>query len=142
LIALDTAPIIYYLEANPEFGPSIRPVLDAVIQGEIQAVVSSLIVTELLVHTLRENNTELLARYEELLESTPSLSVFDLTTTIAKTAAVLRAAYNLKTPDAIHLATALEVGVEAFITNDAALKRVLEVKVLTVQDLNNGESIV
>ncbi len=142
MIALDTAPIIYYLEANPEFGPIIRPVLDAVIGGEIQAVVSSLIVTELLVHPLRENNTELLARYEELLEGTPSLTVLDLTTTIAKTAAVLRAAYNLKTPDAIHLATALEAGVEVFITNDAALKRVLEVKVLTVQDLMDGESIV
>lgn len=141
MIALDTAPIIYYLEANPEFGPIIRPVLDAVIRGEVQAVVSSLIVTELLVHPLRANNTTLLARYEELLEGTPSLSVLDLTTTIAKTAAMLRAAYNLKTPDAIHVATALEAGVEVFITNDGALKRVLEVKVLTIHDLKSGEAI-
>lgn len=142
MIALDTAPIVYYLEANAEFGPIIRPVLDAVIRGEIQAVVSSLIVTELLVHPLRANNTELLARYEELLEGTPSLTVRDLTTPIAKTAAVLRAAYNLKTPDAIHLATALEADVEVFMTNDAALKRVFEVKVLTIQDLMDGDSIV
>jgi hypothetical protein len=38
MIALDTAPsyppIIHYIKAHPEFGPKIRPILDAIIQGE------------------------------------------------------------------------------------------------------------
>lgn len=41
----------------------------------------------------------------------------------------LRAKYNLKTPDAIHYATAIEVGALAFLTGDRALARCSEVLV-------------
>jgi predicted nucleic acid-binding protein len=39
----------------------------------------------------------------------------------------LRARYNLKSPDAIHYATAVEVGATAFLTGDRALSRCSEV---------------
>ena len=41
----------------------------------------------------------------------------------------LRARYNLKTPDAIHYATAVEVGATVFLTGDRALARCSEVPV-------------
>jgi len=46
----------------------------------------------------------------------------------------LRVAYGLKTPDAIHMATALLNGAQAFVTNDAGLKRVNELDVLVLED--------
>jgi len=46
----------------------------------------------------------------------------------------LRVAYGLKTPDAIHVATALLHGAQAFVSNDAGLKRVKELDVLVLED--------
>jgi predicted nucleic acid-binding protein len=54
---------------------------------------------------------------------------------IAETAADLRAHYNLRTPDALHVATALAVQCDAFLTNDAAIRRVTELRVLLLDDL-------
>ncbi len=41
----------------------------------------------------------------------------------------LRARYNLKTPDALHYATAIEVGAAVFLTGDRALSRCSEVPI-------------
>jgi len=53
----------------------------------------------------------------------------------AKVAADLRARYNLRTPDALQLATAIKAGCDAFLTNDATLKKVTELKVLVLSEL-------
>ena len=47
-------------------------------------------------------------------------------------AADLRARFNLRTPDAIQVATAIIAGAQAFITNDARLKSVTEIPVLLI----------
>jgi predicted nucleic acid-binding protein len=136
LIALDAAPIIYYIEGHPDFGPKIRPILDAVIQGEIIASISSLMHTELLTFPLKTQNAALVNAYEQLLFATEHLITQPVTTEIARTAALLRAAYGLRTPDAIHIASAIGVGADCFITNDLTLRRVAEIQVLTLDDLD------
>jgi predicted nucleic acid-binding protein len=135
MIALDTAPIIYYIEAHPEFGPKIRPILDAIIQGEINATISSLAHTELLTLPLKNQNESLIETYDQLLRGTKKLHTQAVTTEIARAAAVLRATYGLRTPDAIHMATAILADAECFITNDQKLCRIQEIKVLTIEDL-------
>jgi predicted nucleic acid-binding protein len=47
-----------------------------------------------------------------------------ITRAIVESAARLRAAHQLKTPDAIHAATALDCGCTLFVTNDAVFRRV------------------
>jgi predicted nucleic acid-binding protein len=47
----------------------------------------------------------------------------DVDSRIAEIAARIRAATNLKLPDAIHVATAVEHRAEEFLTNDAGFKR-------------------
>jgi predicted nucleic acid-binding protein len=49
---------------------------------------------------------------------------------IAERAAELRARYNLKTPDALQVATAIETGCNAFLTSDMRLKRITELRIL------------
>ena len=50
-------------------------------------------------------------------------------------AAQLRARYELKTPDALHVAAALEARCEAFLTNDKGIQRVTDLRVLVLEDL-------
>jgi predicted nucleic acid-binding protein len=54
------------------------------------------------------------ARVDELVE---------FTRVVFRRAAAIRASGNFKTPDALHLAAAVEGGCSAFLTNDAQLTR-------------------
>ena len=54
---------------------------------------------------------------------------------IARAAARIRVRYNLQLPDALQIASALTAGCEAFLTNDEALKRVTELRILVVSEL-------
>ena len=57
------------------------------------------------------------------------LELLDITADIIETATDLRAAYNFKAPDALHLATAVVAGATAFLTGDKNLARCTEVAV-------------
>jgi predicted nucleic acid-binding protein len=54
---------------------------------------------------------------------------------LSPSAPPISARYNLRTPDALHVATAIEAGCEAFLTNDSTLKRVREIRVLPLDEL-------
>lgn len=77
----------------------------------------------------------LAAAHVALLTHTKGVMTVNIDTDIARRAAVLRVQYQLKTPDALHVATALETGCQAFLTNDLGLKRVSEVKMLVLDEL-------
>ena len=57
------------------------------------------------------------------------LVVAELSPAVVERATDLRARYNLKTPDALHYATAVEAGASVFLTGDRALSRCSEVPV-------------
>lgn len=57
------------------------------------------------------------------------LNLVEVGAGVVERATGLRARYGLKTPDALHYATAIEVGATAFLTGDRALSRCSEVPV-------------
>jgi predicted nucleic acid-binding protein len=61
-----------------------------------------------------------------------------ITQTILRDAAHLRATTNIKTPDAIHAATALNVGCTLFLTNDTGLRNVSGLTVVVLEDVLNA----
>jgi predicted nucleic acid-binding protein len=63
------------------------------------------------------------------------MRLIPITAGILRAAAQVRAATNLKTPDVIHAATALEVGCAQFITNDADLRRVTGLVVVVLKEV-------
>ena len=58
-----------------------------------------------------------------------------VTSRIAESAADLRARYNLRTPDALHVAAGIDARCDAFLTNDTGIKRVTEIAVLVLDEL-------
>ena len=45
-----------------------------------------------------------------------------------------KAKYHIRTPDSIQLATGIIHGAETFITNDLALKKINEIKIIVLDD--------
>lgn len=98
-------------------------------------VTSTITLVETLVHPIRHNYHEIARRYREILLNTSHLTTFDVSPDIAQKAAEIRANYQLRTPDAIQLAAALQGGATFFLTNDHGLQKFPEINVIVVDDL-------
>jgi predicted nucleic acid-binding protein len=98
-------------------------------------VTSTITLLETLVQPIRNNHHEIAERYREILLNTPHLIMFDISPEIAQKAAEIRANFSVRTPDAIQLAAALHGGATFFLTNDLALQKFNEIKVIVVDDL-------
>ncbi|NDJ18373.1 type II toxin-antitoxin system VapC family toxin [Myxacorys almedinensis] len=134
-IGLDTAPMIYFIEQNSTHLEKVRAFFAAMRRGEFRVVTSTLTLTEVLVHPLRAGNVELAREYRDIILDQAYLITFPVSAAIAERAAQLRANYNLRTPDAIQIATALQEGATVFLTNDARLPDITDLKMLVLNDL-------
>lgn len=134
-LGLDTAPFIYFVERNPLYVDLMRQIIRRIDIGDFEACSSTVTLTEVLTQPLRLSNQTLADEYRDLLYKSRNFNLFEISTSIAETAAQLRADYRLRTPDALQVATALEAGCEAFLCNDKDLQRVTEIKVLALDDL-------
>lgn len=124
VIGIDTAVFIYHVEAHPHYLPVTRAVLELVETGRVEAVTSVITLMELTVHPWRISAAGAAREYEALLVHFPHLRVADVTRAGARRAAQLRARANLRPADALQVATALQHGATAFVTNDKALAHV------------------
>lgn len=131
-VALDTMIFIYAFEAHSLYLPLLKPLFREIERGKILAVTSTLTLAECLVQPFRAKALELAARYKILFRDFPHLSVIPVSDEIAEKAAWLRAQYQLKTPDAIQLATASESGCHGFLTNDEGLPQMKELQVFVL----------
>ena len=89
---------------------------------------------EALVKPLRDGNTEIESQYRELFASN-AMRLLDASYQVFADAARLRAETALKTPDALHAATALRAGCALFITNDTDFRRVQGLPIVVLDDL-------
>ena len=134
---IDTAPLIYFVEENPAYVTKMDTVIAAVDGAAIEAVSLVITLTEVLVHPMRLKNIHLEGEYRDILFNSKGFHLQAVTARIAEAAAGLRARYDLHTPDALHIATAIEAGCDAFLTNDAGIKRVTELGVLILDELES-----
>lgn len=134
-LGLDSAPIIYFVERNNTYHPRCVPFFTAIDNGTLQAATSALSLPETLMHPLRNGDTARETAFLDLLLLTQGIHTVPLSIYIAQRAARLRADYNLRTPDAVQVATAILEGCDAFLTNDTRLKRITEIRVIVIEEL-------
>jgi uncharacterized protein len=137
LVALDTSVWIYHFEGSAAHGQAADSVLEAVAQGRIEGVASELVVLELLVAPLKKGAQDIADEIELALLHFPHLQLAPVTREVLVRAAEIRARYGMRTPDAIMLATAVECGATLAVTNDDAWRKMEEIDVLLLRDLNN-----
>ena len=136
---LDTAPIIYFVERNPQYLPYVRVVFEHIRDSLLIAVTSPVTLAECLVRPYRLGQTELQQEFIDLMTGIEGIEFVGIDQTLALQAAQIRARYNLQLPDAFQIAVALAAGCEAFLTNDVIFRRVTELQVLVLDDFDTAE---
>lgn len=134
LLALDTSIFIYHFEAQSTYLPLTRALLSAIATGSHEAIISELVVLELLVKPMTLEREDLADHYEIFLEHFPHLKTCPIQRAVLRRAAQLRGRYRIKTPDAVHLATAIENSATLFICNDRGMRQVQEIETAVIGD--------
>jgi len=118
LFGVDSMVLIYHFERHERFGPPAAELLSAAEEDRCRLVVSILGRLEVLVVPKRHGREDLCRRYREVFEAFPNLTVAPVDAAVAEVASDLRAEHNLRTPDSIHLATAIDRRAAVFVTED------------------------
>jgi predicted nucleic acid-binding protein len=134
-LGVETSPFIYLLENIPIYADKVQAVFDIVETTHILMCSSAITLTEALMKPIKAGDKALTEAYRQLLTRTNSIQLIAVTPILADKAAHLRAQYNLRTPDALHIATAIEARCDAFLTNDVRLGRVKELRVMVLDEL-------
>jgi predicted nucleic acid-binding protein len=82
-----------------------------------------------------DRSVERQAAYVQILQPSASLQIVPVNRDVLVAAARLRAETNMKLPDAIHAATARLTGCAQFLTNDAHVKTVPGLTILSLAQL-------
>ncbi len=134
-IMFDTAPIIYFIEEHKDYG-KITDNIFTILKNDYNYCAFSSVITlsEVLTKPLKDGRKDIVEKYRQFLLNSINFVIYPVDAIIAEKAALLRAIYDIKTPDAMQLSTGIENQGTIFITNDKNLKKVKEIEVLVLQD--------
>lgn len=135
IVGLDTAPLIYFIEENPTYLEVTDAFFEAMFRGEFTVVTSVVTLAEVLVYPVRQGNITLVRQYRDILFNSQGFTTIEVNQNIAEIAAQFRANYNLRTPDALQIATAISAGASFFLTNDVRLQSLSELSMLVLDEL-------
>src|SRR4030043_1866399 len=85
-IFIDTAPVIYYIEAHPQFGSLAKEVVDSFQSGRLSAFSSVITLTEVLPKPIEVGNEKLARKFAEFLKYGKNLSLIEISAGIAERA--------------------------------------------------------
>ena len=134
-LGLDTAPFIYFIESHQHYDRLVADLFQRIAGGHCTGVTSVITLGEVLVQPLLRGDSRLITEYHDLLLNSRNLLTLSVDSRVAESAAHFRARYRIRMPDALQIAAALGAGCEAFLTNDTALRRVTELRVLVLDEL-------
>jgi uncharacterized protein len=120
LIYLDSVIVIYFVERLPVFQSRAQARLTTLRAAGDQIAVSELTRLECRVKPIRTGNAAVLADFDSFFAA-PDLVHVPLSPAVYERATFIRARYNFRLGDALHLAAAGEGGCNLFLTNDRRL---------------------
>ena len=125
---------MYFLEGHAVFGDLAEQALRVVQEGQVEALLSSVGLMELLVRPLAEGRPDVADEHEAALDRVTHLRIVPFNGEAHRRAAQLRAKYGLRPPDALLMGSALAEGATAYVTNDTRLRAVDELMVILLSD--------
>jgi predicted nucleic acid-binding protein len=134
-VYLDANCFIYSIERIDPFRAILDSIWQAVSVGQITVVTSELTLLEVLVKPLKIGDETTAALFRIILRHTPDVQMLPITQAVLEEAAKLRATISLKTPDALHAATATLNGCMLFVTNDGAFRRASNLNIAILSEI-------
>lgn len=128
-IYLDTNVFIYFFENNPKYIKKVEDLFEQSVNKNVSLVSSELLYLELLVLPYKEKNKKISNLYLNIEKYIPNLKLIPISKKILTMASKIRATYNYKSPDSIHLSTAKLEGCDMFCGSDKSLKGFKELNV-------------
>ena len=128
---LDTNILIHFFEQDSILFDGAQAFFKWCTQNNTRFGISSLVVAEYLVSIYKNQQSEL--PFFIFLESV-NIKIHPFTVEEAKRTAHLRTRYQEKLPDLALLSTAIEHKYDVFISEDKALKKIIEIPVLSMQE--------
>lgn len=134
-IGIDTGPFIYHVEDHPTYSTATDRIFRWIASEASVGITSTLTMAEVLVLPYREEHGHAAETSFATLIQMGNIEWLSPSLGVADRAARARAAYRLRTLDAIQLATALTAQATGFITNDKAFQRVTDLEILRLDEL-------
>ena len=134
-IAVDSMIFIYHFANHPVYAPFSTFIFNQAEKGKLTLFTSMISIIECLVLPNKKNNLELVAEYEKVFQYFPNLKIIPLDWPLARLISKLRAHYpKTKLPDLANVAAGLLNEADIFITNDKQLKKISEIKTITLAE--------
>ena len=134
IIGLDTAPFIYLWEQHPRYFALSETLFRYLKKPNVQGITSIITLIETCVLPKRQGRQDLVQAYEHALLHSRQVRMLSVDADLGRRAVALRAEYDIRVPDALQIAAALETGATAFVTNDQRLAKVKDLHVLQFDD--------
>jgi len=122
-VYLDTNVFVYALNGFPAYAALLTQLFESLEAGAFAAVTSELALAEVLVIPFRHHDAAEEERCRSIFAARPGFELLPVNMSVLEAMARMRAAVpTMRTPDAIHAATAQLAGCHVFLTNDDRLK--------------------
>ncbi len=134
-VYLDTNLFIYFLDQHPTYFRAVAALFQASMDQAFFATTGDAAVAEVMVGPYRQDDPSMAARCKQFFAQAQLLTVVAHQRQVFDSAAQLAAKKRMKFVDALHIATAIDVGCTAFITNDTDVPSVQGLDVIQLADL-------
>jgi predicted nucleic acid-binding protein len=131
-IYIDANICIYILEGYPSYRPHIERLTSATAEERLKLFTSELSLAEALVPAYRAGEPARIRTYIRFFAESGLMTLVPTSREIYIRVAFYRAEIGLKTPDAIHVASAVEAGCTEFLTHDHRLRLPKQLGALTL----------
>lgn len=134
-VVLDTMLWIYLFEDHPKYSDACSRLVQEAESGTFSGVITPVTAAEILVKPLQQRRSNIAERYRMALGNLVNISLSPVDGEVGFMAGALRAKYGLPLPDVLQAAMAMRHTPSTLITNDKALKKIVEVKVMLLDEL-------
>jgi predicted nucleic acid-binding protein len=121
-VYFDANILIYLVDGYPGFTSALAGIRNRLLTGAWIAHTGAISICEVLVKPIRDGNAEAIKGTRHFLLESGAFKLVETTLGVYERAAAIRAVLNLKLPDAVHAACAVEANCTTFVSNDRSIR--------------------